>query len=143
MKLVVAALIVRDSQVLICQRTKNQAMPLRWEFPGGKVEPGETPVEAMRRELEEELGIRARIGPQIAAVQHTYRNGTSVDLRFYLVQRFDGEIVNRIFHEVRWVNPKDFPTYDFLEADVELVKNIANGTLELTGPDFTDQPSPR
>lgn len=134
MKQVVAAIIVRDDQILICQRTRHQLMPLKWEFPGGKIEPEEQPVDALHRELEEELGIRAKIGPQVAALQHTYGNGTSVALRFYLVQQFEGEVQNRIFHDVRWVSRKELSTYDFLEADIALVKGIANGTIALTGP---------
>jgi 8-oxo-dGTP diphosphatase len=134
MKQVVAAIIVRDEQILICQRTRHQPMPLKWEFPGGKVEPKEQPVDALRRELDEELGIHAKIGPQVAVVQHAYGNGTSVELRFYLVQQFEGEIQNRIFRDVRWVSRKELPTYDFLEADVGLVRDIAKGTIELTGP---------
>jgi 8-oxo-dGTP diphosphatase len=134
MKQVVAAIIVRDDQILICQRTRHQLMPLQWEFPGGKIEPEEQPVDALHRELEEELGICAKIGPQVATVQHTYGNGTSVALRFYLVEQFKGEIQNRIFRDVRWVSRKELPAYDFLEADIALVKDIANGTIALTGP---------
>ena len=135
MKLVVAALIVKDSKVLVCQRTRHQTMPLKWEFPGGKVEPNEQPVDALRRELEEELGIRARIGPQAAVIRHTYKDGTAVELRFYLVTQFDGEIENRIFREVRWVGPEELPTYDFLEADITLVRDIAQGKINLTAPE--------
>ncbi len=134
MKQVVAAIIVRDDQILICQRTRHQLMPLQWEFPGGKIEPEEQPMDALHRELEEELGIHAKIGPQVAALQHTYGNGTSVALRFYLVQQFEGEVQNRIFRDVRWVNRKELPTYDFLEADIALVKGIAEGAIDLIGP---------
>ena len=67
MKQVVAALILRGSELLICQRTKHQPMPLKWEFPGGKVEPAEEPQAALARELEEELGIHATIGPEVAS----------------------------------------------------------------------------
>jgi 8-oxo-dGTP diphosphatase len=134
MKQVVAAIIVRDDQILICQRTRHQLMPLKWEFPGGKIEPEEQPVDALRRELEEELGIRAKVGPQVALAQYSYGNGTSVELRFYVVQQFEGEVQNRIFHDVRWVSPKELPTYDFLEADIELVRDIGQGTIALTGP---------
>jgi 8-oxo-dGTP diphosphatase len=132
-KQVVAALIVRESTVLICQRTEDQPMPLKWEFPGGKVEPGEQPGEALHRELEEELGILADVGPEVTTVQHTYGNGNAVELRFYLVERFAGEIQNRIFQDVRWVRKEEMPGFDFLEADVALVKDIATGKIAL-GP---------
>lgn len=126
---VVAALIMRDGKILICQRTKHQPMPLKWEFPGGKIEEGERPVEALVRELDEELGINATIGPEVARIEHKYRTGTSVDLRFYLVTRFAGEVDNRIFRDLRWVAPEDLPSYDFLEADVPLVRDIADGKV--------------
>src|SRR3979490_2310426 len=72
MKRVVAALIVKDGKVLVCQRTRHQTMPLKWEFPGGKIEEGEQPRDALRRELEEELGIIATIGDEGARIQHEY-----------------------------------------------------------------------
>ena len=129
MKQVVAALIVRDNKILVCQRTEDQAMPLKWEFPGGKVERDEDLKDALRRELEEELGIDAEIGSKIAAIQHSYASGASLALYFYRVDRFKNEIDNRIFREVRWVHRKELPTYDFLEADVRLVKDISAGKL--------------
>src|SRR5512132_3341111 len=103
MKQVVAALILRGDKVLICQRTKHQPMPLQWEFPGGKIEPGEEPVAALIRELEEELGIGADIGREVARIQHNYKNGNAIELGFYLVEKFAGELENRIFRDVRWV----------------------------------------
>src|SRR5437016_6296777 len=127
MKLVVAALIVREGKVLICQRTKHQPLPLKWEFPGGKVEAGEAPQAALVRELEEELGIQAKVGTQVARIRHQYRNGGAVELRFFLVDAFEGEIENRIFRDVRWAKRVELPGYDFLEADVSLVKDIAAG----------------
>jgi 8-oxo-dGTP diphosphatase len=129
MKQVVAALIILDEKILICQRTKDHTMPLKWEFPGGKVEPDEDLKDALHRELEEELGIDAVIGRKVAAIQHTYARGNGVELYFYRVDRFENQIQNRIFHDVRWVDRKDLPTYDFLEADVKLVKDISAGKL--------------
>jgi 8-oxo-dGTP diphosphatase len=129
MKRVVAALIVRDSQVLICQRTRHQPMPLRWEFPGGKIESGEQPRDALRRELDEELGIDATIGDEVARFQHNYQNGGSIELRFFVVQKFDREIENRIFRDVRWADRSTLPSYDFLEADVRIVREIAAGKI--------------
>jgi 8-oxo-dGTP diphosphatase len=131
MKQVVAGLIVRGDEVLICQRTKHQPLPLKWEFPGGKIEPNEQPTEALYRELEEELGILAHIGPKVATIRHNYGNGATVELHFYLVEQFTGEIENRIFRDVRWVRHTELPGYDFLEADVALVRDIACGKLNL------------
>jgi 8-oxo-dGTP diphosphatase len=131
MKQVVAGLIVRGDEVLICQRTKHQPLPLKWEFPGGKVEPNEQPEEALYRELEEELGILTQIGPKIAVIIHSYGNGAAVELHFYLIEQFTGEIENRIFRDVRWVPRAELPTYDFLEADVTLVQDIASGKISL------------
>jgi 8-oxo-dGTP diphosphatase len=128
-KQVVAALIVRDSRILICQRTEDQAMPLKWEFPGGKVEPDEDLKDALHRELDEELGIDAVIGRKVAAIQHTYASGAALELYFYRVDQFKREIQNRIFHDVRWVDRKELPTYDFLEADVRLVRDLSAGRL--------------
>src|SRR6202011_3615029 len=101
MKRVVAALIVKDGKVLVCQRTRHQTMPLKWEFPGGKIEEGEQPRDALRRELDEELGITATIGDEVARIRHEYPNGAAVDLRFFLVRDYRGEVENRIFHNLQ------------------------------------------
>lgn len=129
MKRVVAALIMKDGKVLVCQRTRHQTMPLKWEFPGGKIEEGEQPRDALRRELDEELGIDARIGEEVARIRHQYKNGNSVELRFYVVHQYKGEIENRIFREVRWSPRAELPSYDFLEADLTLVRDLATGNI--------------
>ena len=129
MKRVVAALILKDDQILVCQRTRHQVMPLKWEFPGGKIEEGEQPRNALHRELDEELGIDAVIGDEVARIQHRYPGGSSVELRFFAVREYTGEIENRIFREVRWVDRAQLPSYDFLEADLELVKDLAAGKI--------------
>jgi 8-oxo-dGTP diphosphatase len=129
MKQVVAALIVKENTILICQRTEGQAMPLKWEFPGGKVEPDEDLKDALHRELDEELGIDAEIGAHVAAIQHTYRGGNALELHFYRVDHFKGELQNRIFRDIRWVDRKDLPTFDFLQADTGLVKDLSTGKL--------------
>ena len=129
MRQVVAALILRDGKILICQRTKHQPMPLKWEFPGGKIEEGEQPRDALRRELEEEIGIDARIGNEAARLQHNYKNGSAVELRFFDVPEYKGEIENRIFNEVRWVDRTQLPNFDFLDADLQLVKDLAAGKI--------------
>jgi 8-oxo-dGTP diphosphatase len=129
MKRVVAALIFRDDKILVCQRTRHQTMPLKWEFPGGKIESGEQPRDALRRELEEELGIDATIGEEVARIRHEYRNGAVVELRFYTVHEYKGEIENRIFKDMRWAKRSELPSFDFLEADLGLVQNLVEGKI--------------
>jgi 8-oxo-dGTP diphosphatase len=129
MKRVVAALIVKDGKILACQRTRHQVMPLKWEFPGGKIEEGEQPRDAMRRELQEELGIEAVVGDEVSRVVHEYPGGGSVELRFYVVRNYLGEIENRIFKEIRWVDRAELSNLDFLEADVTVLKDLAAGKL--------------
>jgi 8-oxo-dGTP diphosphatase len=129
MKRVVAGLIVRDGKLLVCQRTRHQTMPLKWEFPGGKIEEGEQPRDALRRELDEELGIVATIGDELKRVQHEYPNGGMVELRFFVVREYKGELENRIFKDIQWADPKELPKFDFLEADLTLVNDLAAGKL--------------
>jgi 8-oxo-dGTP diphosphatase len=129
MKRVVAALIWREGKILICQRTRHQPMPLKWEFPGGKIEEGEQPRDALRRELDEELGITAGVGDEVVRIQHKYPGGSSVELRFFDVREYAGELENRIFRAIVWADPKDLPRYDFLEADRTLVKDLTEGKI--------------
>jgi 8-oxo-dGTP diphosphatase len=129
MKRVVAGLIIQDGKLLVCQRTRHQTMPLKWEFPGGKIEDGEQPRDALRRELEEELGIVAIVGNEIARIQHEYPNGGMVELRFFEVRQYHKEIENRIFKDMQWALPRDLPKFDFLEADLTLVNDLAAGKL--------------
>jgi len=104
-------------------------MPLKWEFPGGKIEAGEQPRDALKRELDEEIGIDARIGNEVARLQHSYKNGGAVELRFFDVPEYHGEIENRIFNDVQWVERTRLPEFDFLDADLQLVKDLAAGKI--------------
>ena len=129
MKRVVAALIVKDGKILVCQRTRHQTMPLKWEVPGGKIEEGEQPRHALERELEEELGVNAIIGDEVARIRHEYKRGFAVELRFFVVHEYSGELENRIFRDMQWASPVDLPSFDFLEADLKLVSDLATGKL--------------
>ena len=129
LRFVAAGLIVRGGEVLIGQRRPDQPMALLWEFPGGKIEAGESPEQALARELDEELGIHAVIGARVTRVRHNYRHGGAVDLQFFAVHEFTGEIECRIYQQVRWVRLEDLPEYDFLAADRGLIRDLAAGKL--------------
>jgi len=129
LRFVAAALIVRHGEVLICQRRPDQPMALQWEFPGGKIEAGETAEQALARELDEELGIQATVGPRVTRIRHNYRHGGAVDLQFFAVHEFSGELENRIFKQLRWTKLEELPDYDFLAADRTLIRDLAAGKL--------------
>jgi 8-oxo-dGTP diphosphatase len=126
---VAAGILKQNGRILICQRKSTGAFPLQWEFPGGKVEAGEDARSCLRRELREELAIEADIGPEVSAFQYTYPNGFQVDLVFFQVHGYAGEMVNQAFEQIIWEDAPKLVTYDFLEGDRALVARLARGEL--------------
>jgi len=124
---VVAAIIEREGNILIGRRKPEQSHPLQWEFPGGKVEHGETPADALARELEEELGIRGAAGPQITSYEYTYAGRDPIRLYFFRVTEFQGEPVNLIFDEMRWEPAQSLSSFDFVEGDIEFLRGLSSG----------------
>ena len=122
---VVAAVITRDGKILIGQRKRGGRHPLKWEFPGGKVEPGEDPRAALARELREELNIEAGIGEELDSYEVGYGDGPRILLRFYRVTQFQGELRNLDFEQIVWEQPGRLPAYDFLEGDLTFVSKMA------------------
>jgi 8-oxo-dGTP diphosphatase len=123
--LVVAAVIERNGLVLIGQRRSEDRHPLKWEFPGGKVEDGEMPPEALRRELREELAIEAEIGPEITRYEYQYPGRSPVLLIFYSVEAWTGAEQNLCFEQIRWAPRRGLTDYEFLEGDVDFVRRLA------------------
>lgn len=126
-KLVVAGLIIGDDRrVLITQRRADQPLPLQWEFPGGKVEPGEAPVVALARELLEELGVIARVGRIWEVLFHAYPDFDLVML-VYACRLAPGEAPRAVqVADLAWVATGDLPgAWDFLPADRPLVARLA------------------
>jgi 8-oxo-dGTP diphosphatase len=122
-KLVVAGLVVRDGQILISQRRADQALPLQWEFPGGKVEPGEAPVAALARELREELAIEVAVGRVWEVLFHAYPEFDLVML-VYACTIVGGEPRPVEVADLCWAWPGDLPRWDILPADRPLVDRL-------------------
>jgi 8-oxo-dGTP diphosphatase len=125
MTTVVAAVIERNDLVLIAQRKSTGQHPLKWEFPGGKVEPGETPRAALVRELAEELGISAEVGVEIERYEYQYAGRWPILLIFYRVTDFTGEPSNLDFEQILWAPRARLGDYDFLEGDAEFLARYA------------------
>jgi 8-oxo-dGTP diphosphatase len=132
---VVAALILRDSKILVCQRRRDDTHSLQWEFPGGKVEPGEAPKEALARELREELGVEATIGRELFRTRHRYREvQRELELIFFqAVIARSAVLQNLVFEGFEWADPSALPQYNFLQADEEFVALLASHAIPLDG----------
>jgi len=124
---VVAAVIERCGRILVGQRRKSDSHGLKWEFPGGKVERGEAAPAALARELEEELGIQAQVGPEMVRFFHAYPKRATILLMFFKVTDFRGDPQSLAFERIEWVAPNQLPDYDFLEGDVDFVRRLAAG----------------
>jgi 8-oxo-dGTP diphosphatase len=132
MIMVVAALIECDGKLLACQRRRGSRFGLMWEFPGGKIEPGESLEQALARELREELGVTARIGPEIYRVRHKYPEmKEGIELVFFAVSVNPAEVRNLDFEQIAWREPGSLPELNFLPADRELIDKLASGELRL------------
>jgi len=126
---VVAAVVMRDGKLLLCQRPDGDHLPLLWEFPGGKIDPGETPEEALARELAEELGVVATVGHQVAEVLHTYPE-KRVWIRFFLTT-IEGEPSPLIHERVEWVALDAVDGYPAPPPNAEVIDRIVRGELRL------------
>lgn len=128
--LVSAGIIYRNGKVLVGQRRGIDRHPFKWEFPGGKVEPGETPQQALVRELREELQIEATVGTELARYEHEYPGGGRVHLLFFAVPKFLGEPTGRIFEQIQWIELIALSQLDFLDGDLDFIKRLARGDFQ-------------
>jgi 8-oxo-dGTP diphosphatase len=129
MKEVAVGIIMNGSRVLACQRKRTAAYPLKWEFPGGKLEPGELPERALARELWEELSIKPEISTPLHCQEWIYpeSNGRESSFRvfYYIVPSFTGELANRAFEQIQWVTVAVLQEMDILEGNRTAVDLLA------------------
>lgn len=130
MKIVTAAVLSQNGQYLLCQRGKNGPLALKWEFPGGKLEAGETPEACMVREIKEELGLDIEVTGHFCDTVYRYPAG-EILLKAYRIQVIGGEMRLIVYQAAEWVRPERLLEYDLLPADVEIAEKIrcvnANG----------------
>lgn len=120
---VVAALMRRQGKVLVGKRPEGSSLAGRWEFPGGKIELNESPEQALARELKEELGVNAEIGPLKFADTHTYGK-TGILFLFYEVKFWKGEVKTQQHHDLKWVTPKELRELELPEANSKFLDRI-------------------
>jgi len=118
---VTAAVIEKDGKILIAQRRKGRALGGKWEFPGGKIEPGETAEACLKRELKEEFGIESEVGKFIIVSKFRYCL-VPIELLAYRVKHLFGEFKVNEHEEIRWVSPSELKLYDFMPADEAIVE---------------------
>ena len=123
---ITAAIIRQEQQYLICQRAHDDELPLLWEFPGGKLEPGETLEECIIRECQEELGVDIRICGEFGRTSYPYKQWQLV-FTFFDAEIAAGTPVTTVHEQIRWVSAADLKDYTFCPADVEIVEMLVNG----------------
>ncbi len=122
---VAAGVLIAGGRALLCRRAVSARYALQWEFPGGKVEPGETPPQAVARELREELGVEAHIGALLWHEETSYPDGGIFAVSFYLVTEWTGEIVNHVFDAVEWTQPDGLTErYEILQGNVKFCNQL-------------------
>ncbi|SMB98813.1 8-oxo-dGTP diphosphatase [Thermanaeromonas toyohensis ToBE] len=120
---VAAAVIKKNGKVLVCRRPAGDKLAFKWEFPGGKIEKGETPESCLEREVLEELGIKIRVGDLICTSAYDYEH-ISIELLAFLADWVSGTIIPYVHDEIRWVNLAELNLLEFVPADLPIVEKL-------------------
>lgn len=120
---VACAIIRKDGLILATQRSESMSLPLKWEFPGGKLEPGESPAACLLRELQEELGITVRVGQGLEPVTHQYPC-FKVTLHPFLCDQHEGTMILHEHRAACWLAPQELSALDWAEADLPIISRL-------------------
>ncbi len=126
---VAVGLLLRDGCVLMGERQPEKVYPLHWEFPGGKLEANESALGALRRELREEIGVEIEDAEEWFSEIHTYSNGMTYDVTYFLVRSWHGEIINKEFHRVKWISDAVLPTLLHLSGNKRILEQLMSGGI--------------
>lgn len=127
---VTAAIICQNNKYLICKRKPSDSCPNLWEFPGGKLEEGETLVECLSREIKEELNLVVKIKGIFAETYYEYPE-KKISFTFYIAEIISGKMVLRVHKSAKWVSPEELKQYKFCPADIEIVERLINEQKDL------------
>lgn len=122
---VAVAILRQNGRVLVCQRKRGSRYELKWEFPGGKVEHGETILDCLQRELREELSIIATGVEQIETHTAFYEDGGWFEVSYCFVKAFEGTPSNNVFEDIRWVTPEELQRMDTLQGNATIIQKLA------------------
>ena len=128
MIIVTCAIIEQDGKVLCAQRSKKMYLPLKWEFPGGKIEEDENLETCLRREIKEELGVELKVNERLPFNTHSYSNDKVIKLIPFRCSLQTFEIDLKEHLKVEWAYPTDLSRYDWAEADIPIVQNYIQST---------------
>ena len=125
----VAGIIINQNKILIGKRKDEDIGGGKWEFPGGKIEIGETNSEALERELYEELGISVKIGKELMNYEHVFKT-TIYNITFMEIIDYEGEICNNAHSEIKWVKFSNLLEYDFISGDDRFIQSLIKSKSE-------------
>ena len=130
---VIAAVIASEGKLLVCQRRRADTFGLMWEFPGGKLQDGETPAQGLARELREELGVDAYVGAELFRTRHRYAElSEPIELIFLAAKVDASKVRNIVFEQMEWRAPSALPELNFLPADREFIAKLAREGIAST-----------
>jgi len=129
MQKVAVGIIFQNDTLLLCQRMKGARYELQWEFPGGKIESGESVEQGLRRELHEELSIEAGPVKKIETEISHYDDGSTYEVHYCFLSSFTGTPENNVFQEIRWIKARDLRNYDILQGNRDFVERLLNGAF--------------